>query len=1245
MVGAFAAGAVLDLSRWRDAVAQRASAALGRPVLLQGALQLTLGRELVLRIGDVRLPSPPGFDAPSLLGVAEATLRIDLLDALRGRARLRGIEARDIGLSLERAADGRANWSGAPPREPDGATTAIDLGPIVLRRVAIHVQDASSGTHRRFELDSLHGHAAPDEALRLALRGWGDDDRLQGEGGTLRQLLDGGAPWPFKLDFHAAQVGLHAGGEWHPGKGEARFDVDADADDLARAGRPWGLALPAAVAVALRGRVVATAQAVDLEVVEGRLAGAEMAGRLRLELAGPRPRLNGRLHIDELDPQPWLAADATQPSTGLDELLRQPVPRFAQLPLDVALGLQVRRWAGLPAELRDLSLELQADSRGLRVPLRATLAGAALSGRLTLDTSAAAPQLALQLTASDLVLGNPAAGPLAAPGLQGRLERADLRLDGRGDTWGALVQDLELALVGSGLRLQQGGAAAARPVVVALDRVTLAAGRGEPLRGSANGTLDGERARLALRGAALRDMLRDRALPLEAELAMAPATLRIATVIAPGAGRDLDLQLDLRARRAGDLARWLPVSPQSGLPLALRARWRSAEEGWAVDAAELQLGRSDLQIDAKHGVVDGRPLITASVRSRLIDAAELSTLRAGPATASGGAFELPDVELDVKLQRVRLGRTELQDVALAARTHDGRLQPVAASGLVAGAPFTARAELEGGDPMPVAKLDLRTGAVDLGALLRGLGVAQDIDGRADGLRLQLAGRGRSPSEWAQQADFEASLAGGRITVQGAAQRPLADIVVQQAFVGAAAGEPIRGRLLGTFDEQPLRIDVATGSFAAFAHDASRLPFSLAARAAGSRLSLDGEVALPLGSEGELVFDIGGDRLDTLSTLARVELPAWGPWSLRGPIRLTPGGYEVQGLSARVGQSRLGGSGRLDLSGPRPQLQMQVAAESLQLDDFPAPQRLTDEPAPDGDAAGLRASAGRLAGRTDRLLSARFLRRFDATVDVQAREVLSGADRLADGRLHLELQQGRLSLDPALVNLPGGGMRLGMVYDLKGAQVDFELAAAIERFDYGIIARRQQRTADLRGLFSLDMKIKGTAPSLDALLPHASGHLDFAVWPAELRSGVFSTWSSNLVLTLLPLIDPREDPQINCIVGRFDLQDGQLDGETMLIDTTSVRIRGEGQANLATEQLGFVFRPRAKGIGLLRLQTPLRVGGTLYDQRFYFDRGDVMESVLRLIGSPVLLPIEWLRHGPQARDGADVCTDPLRAGTR
>ena len=261
------------------------------------------------------------------------------------------------------------------------------------------------------------------------------------------------------------------------------------------------------------------------------------------------------------------------------------------------------------------------------------------------------------------------------------------------------------------------------------------------------------------------------------------------------------------------------------------------------------------------------------------------------------------------------------------------------------------------------------------------------------------------------------------------------------------------------------------------------------------------------------------------------------------------------------------------------------------------------------------------------------------------EVLSGADRLADGALHLKLQEGRLDLDPAVLNLPGGGMRLSMSYDLKESEVDFQVAAHVERFDYGIIARRLNRADDLRGLFSLNLELAGRAPSLDSIMRNANGMLDIAVWPTELRSGVFNLWSANLVLTLLPLIDPGQKSQVNCIVGRFDLKDGDLSDDKILIDTSTVRIRGAGHANLKTEELAFVFRPRAKGPGLFRLQTPLRVSGTLTDQRFGFDQRDVFFSTLRMIASPILVPIEWLTLGPLPRDGADVCTDPLRAGSR
>ena len=607
--------------------------------------------------------------------------------------------------------------------------------------------------------------------------------------------------------------------------------------------------------------------------------------------------------------------------------------------------------------------------------------------------------------------------------------------------------------------------------------------------------------------------------------------------------------------------------------------------------------------------------------------------------------DLPDADIDFNLQRLRLGRTDLEDLAFVTRTRDGRLLPSSITGMVAGARFTASVELDLQAQPPMANLDLSAGAIDVGALLRGLGVAEDIDGHAQALRLKVLARGSGPGEWVAHSAIDARVYGGSLTVLGAAQRAVAEIRVDEARIGARAGEPVRARLHGEIDQTPVRIEVTSGTLADFAGDASRVPFALAAQAAGAQLTLDGEVTLPLGSGGQLSIEMRGERLDSLSGLARVELPAWGPWSFSGPIRMTPTGYELQGLSAGVGRSRLSGTGKIDLSGPRPYLEVQVAAPSIQLDDFPMPERLTESPAPSDDGRVLRGAASRMAGRTDKLLSAAFLRRLDASIDVKAKEVLSGNDRLADGALRLKLEGGRLHLDPAVVNLPGGAVRLSISYDLKETEVEFSAAAGIERFDYGIIARRMGRADDVRGLFSLNLELAGTAPSLETIMRNANGKVDFAVWPTELQTGIFNLWSVNLVLKLLPLIDPAARPEVNCIVGRFDLEHGNLSDDKILIDTSAVRIRGAGHANLATEELEFVFRPRAKGFALFRLQTPLRVTGTLDDQRFGFERSDVAESVLRLIASPILLPIEWLTLGPLPRDGADVCTDPLRAMSR
>jgi hypothetical protein len=801
--------------------------------------------------------------------------------------------------------------------------------------------------------------------------------------------------------------------------------------------------------------------------------------------------------------------------------------------------------------------------------------------------------------------------------------------------------------------LSYGNFAGGRSVAFTLDALDVAARRGERLRGTARGTLLGERATLSIRGGKLPDMLRELAVPVEIDLAAATAKVRIdGTLARPEATRGTDLAFRLDAPRSGDLARWLGVASESRLPLALRGRARVESDEWHLDETTLKLGRSDLTIDAHRTGIGGKPVIVAAVRSTLIDVPELETLRAKQATPADRKIDVPilpygidleDADLGLGLQRVVLGRVDLADVGFGARVREGRLSPSPFAAIFAGVPFEGRLGLDLRSDVPELSLAMSTGKTDVGALLRRLGVAEDIDGRADALQVEITGRGSRVRDMAERSTFEARLLGGDLAVRGASKEPLARIRLKEAIIAAPPGKRIAARLDGALDDTPVEILVWSGTLADFVRDATKVPFSVEAKAAGARLTLEGEAALPLGRGGALTLEMSGERLDSLSGLARVELPPWGPWSIRGPFQMTPTGYEVRRLQVRVGTSRLNGTGRLDVTGARPRLDVRITAPNVQLDDFPTPERLADAPDRTTTTESVRASVKDTAGQTQRLLSAEFLRRLDAYVDVTVRQVLSGADRLGDGTFRVQIVEGRLYLGPAEVNLPGGTAKLSIAYDpTKGGGVELAAGAYIERFDYGILARRMRRGNDVRGLFSMNLELSGKAPSLDAIMSHADGRIDFAVWPTDLRGGIFDLWSVNLLVALLPMIDPSSESRVNCFVGRIDLNDGKLKDDTLVIDTTRVRVRGTGGANFKTEELAFRFQPRAKGLQLFSLQTPLQVTGTFTDFSVGVQPGDVFATIVRLFGSLIVVPIEWITQGPLPRDGADVCSDPLRA---
>src|SRR3972149_2269522 len=103
-------GGLAEAGPWRAPRAEAAAEALGRRVTLEGPVELSLGLRSAVKIGGIRIANPPGFSGAEFASLGDVGAEVDLIPALRGRLRIHSLEAKNVRVRLERAADGRFNW-------------------------------------------------------------------------------------------------------------------------------------------------------------------------------------------------------------------------------------------------------------------------------------------------------------------------------------------------------------------------------------------------------------------------------------------------------------------------------------------------------------------------------------------------------------------------------------------------------------------------------------------------------------------------------------------------------------------------------------------------------------------------------------------------------------------------------------------------------------------------------------------------------------------------------------------------------------------------------------------------------------------------------------------------------------------------------------------------------------------------------------------------------------------------------
>jgi uncharacterized protein involved in outer membrane biogenesis len=958
----------LDLGFLRPAVERRVSEAVEREFSIDGEFSVRLGRDLVVRAGDLRLGNAPWAAATDLARVGRLLAVVDPWSVWRGPLHIRSLEIDGMAVSLQQDETGRANWVLLPDARP-GDAPAEELS-LLLDSAQVSGADITYSSPRldrplTIRIDQLEQTLREDGALQASLAGNlnGRPMRVQATGGPYARLASGD---DIRLEgegtFGTIRVTIAADldNAWRPNR--PAVELDANGPDAAELAEMLGITGLGSGGLALHASITPADNAIDIRV-------AGNLGEFEIDAAGQMPSLAEARHAS-------IEAQVQGPNFG----------RIARLAGN----------DGWPEEAFDLATRIRQPGEGLLIQafdLQIGNNSIRLSGRVPGFPSLHGSDLSLAISGPDLASFSPALGLTGLPPGAFRI-LGDAATGADGATHVDLTYELPLA---SGkITGALGGPAGAESLDIVLSGSGDNAGQVGRLLGVA--ALPEEPWSLVLpvaRGATDHYTL--------GETVFTASSLSIALQGRVGA-TSISEGSDLRFSVSGDRLADFQELALAGVtlpaePFAIGGRIAATPGGWQLGAVAGHAGAVRFELDGLLGAgqgLAGTDLQMAVSGDRLADFQELAgagvTLPAEP-FAIGGRIAAAPGGWQLGAVSVRAGTTQFEldgllgdgqhlmgtDLALAARGTDiGRVFDLPGQARMPNGPFngSGRLALQDGR-LQVAGLELQAGAFQL---------RLDAD-----------------------VPWPPDLSDGRFALE---TRGVNITRVLPELAGL------------TLDEGAYEVE-AKGQW----QDGTITIGKGSARIGDTTLTAEGVLDLPPNlSATDLRFSL---RSPDLSQLGTIDGKRWGtvPLELHTTFKGTPTKFQMEQLRAQLGESNIKGAFAMDFGPEVPDFDLRLSTTALNLRPFlgDAPEAAAKKPKPEKGARIIPDTAfpmdkiaklnGRFAIAADQLLLRRIVLRNNAIVG----EILDG--RLQLNELGIGGDGGRLTASMMLQPGPEGKARL------------------------------------------------------------------------------------------------------------------------------------------------------------------------------------------------------------------------------
>lgn len=312
--------------------------ATGRDLRINGPVSFSVLPSIALEAQDVSFSNPPGASSPDMAKFAKLDVDLKLIPLLSRRVEIAKLTLVDPVISLEIDKQGRPNWqfgaasptapapaapaASAPPASSSASLSGLELDDVGLDNGTLSYVDQR--TDEKFELDKV--------AMRLSLPALDSPFKAEGSavyrGETMSLTVTVADPGSLMREKgSAATVKLASKPIAFDFDGEAAGTTPLKLDGTVSLKVPSvrGLAQWAGVAfnaqgsgfgpLAISGKVSYGGNKIGFSDAKLSLDQINAQGELAVDTGGARPSLKGKLDVDKLDVNPYLAPQSAAKSS------------------------------------------------------------------------------------------------------------------------------------------------------------------------------------------------------------------------------------------------------------------------------------------------------------------------------------------------------------------------------------------------------------------------------------------------------------------------------------------------------------------------------------------------------------------------------------------------------------------------------------------------------------------------------------------------------------------------------------------------------------------------------------------------------------------------------------------------------------------------------------------------------------------------------------------------------------------